>query len=102
MIELTDMIRQLRQDLYTAMADGPVGPVRFEVGPVEIEATVAVTREAGVSGKVQFWVVEANADGKYATSKTHRINITLQPRLIVPDGSQRSVLIGGDEADGER
>ncbi|MFD7608371.1 trypco2 family protein [Streptomyces mirabilis] len=102
MIELSDMIRQLRQELYAAMADGPAGPVRFELGPVEIEATVAVDREAGVGGKIGFWVVEANADGKLATSQTHRISLTLQPTLVAPDGTHRSVLITGDEADGER
>ncbi|MFD7232160.1 trypco2 family protein [Streptomyces sp. NPDC059881] len=102
MIELSDMIRQLRQELNTAMVDGPVGPIRFELGPIEIEATVAVDREAGASGKVRFWVVEAGADGKSATSQTQRINLTLQPKLVAPDGTERTVLIAGDEADGER
>ncbi|WP_045562567.1 trypco2 family protein [Streptomyces sp. FxanaA7] len=102
MIELSEMIRQLRQELNTAMADGAAGPVRFELGPVEIEASVAVDREAGAGGKVRFWVVEANAGGKFATSETHRISLTLQPKLVAPDGTQRAVLIAGDEADGER
>ncbi|UXY31139.1 trypco2 family protein [Streptomyces sp. HUAS TT20] len=102
MIELSDMIVQLRQELYAAMTNGPAGPVRFELGPVEIEASVTVGREAGVGGKVRFWVVEANADGKVATSQTHRINVTLQPRLVTPDGTQRTVLISGDDVDGER
>ncbi|MFG2232284.1 trypco2 family protein [Streptomyces sp. NPDC048723] len=102
MIELSEMIRQLRQELNTAMADSAAGPVRFELGPVEIEASVAVDREAGAGGKVRFWVVEANASGKSATSQTHRISLTLQPKLVAPDGTQRSVLIAGDEADGER
>ncbi len=102
MIELSEMIRELRQELHAAMAEGPAGPVRFELGPVEIEASVAVDREAGAGGKVRFWVVEANADGKFATSRTHRISITLQPRLVAPDGTRRTVWIAGDEADGER
>ncbi|TQJ91303.1 trypco2 family protein [Streptomyces sp. SLBN-31] len=102
MIELSDLIRELRQELYAAMADGPPGPMRFELGPVEIEASVVVDREAGAGGKVRFWVIEANADAKSAASQTHRINLTLQPRLVAPDGTHRSVLITGDEAEGER
>ncbi|MEU6257146.1 trypco2 family protein [Streptomyces sp. NPDC047043] len=102
MIELADMIRELRLELYAAMAEGPAGPIRFELGPVEIQASVAVDREAGAGGKVRFWVVEANADAKLATSQTHQINVTLHPKLVAPDGTQRSVLITGDEADGER
>ncbi|MBT2452503.1 hypothetical protein J7F03_36720 [Streptomyces sp. ISL-43] len=102
MIELSEMVQQLRQELNTAMSNGPVGPVRFELGPVEIETTVAVERTAGAGGKVHFWVVEANAEGKFATSQTHRISLTLQPKLVAPDGTQHPVLISGDEVDNER
>lgn len=47
MVELSDMIRQLRRELNAAMSDGRDEAVRFELGPVEIEATVTVDREAG-------------------------------------------------------
>lgn len=102
MIELAEMIRELQQELNTALLDGPPGVVRFELGPVEIEATVAVGRKGGAGGKVRFWVVEAGADGQLETSRTHRIGLTLHPKLVAPDGTHRSVLISGGEADGER
>ena len=54
MIELSDMIRELRQQLTSALADGADEAVRFEVGPVEVEATVAVSREAGADSKVRL------------------------------------------------
>ncbi|MEV7865539.1 trypco2 family protein [Streptomyces sp. NPDC088124] len=102
-VELSELIRELRRELNTAMADGRDDAVRFELGPVEIEATVAVERDASANGKVRFWVVEAGANGSYAHAQTQRITLTLQPKLASPDGTaDRPVLIAGDEADGER
>ncbi|MDH6214841.1 trypco2 family protein [Streptomyces pseudovenezuelae] len=102
MIELAELVRELRQELNAALADGAPGPVRFELGPVEIEATVAVGRRGGAGGKVRFWVVEAGVDGQQETSQTHRVHLTLHPKLIAPDGSQQTVRIVGDEEEGER
>ncbi|MGW1685155.1 trypco2 family protein [Streptomyces albidoflavus] len=101
MIELSELVRQLRQELYASMGDGSTTPLRFELGPVEIEATVAVDREAGASGKVRFLVVEAGGTGKQNTSQTQRIKLTLQPHLIAPDGTRGTALIAGNEVEGE-
>jgi hypothetical protein len=102
MLELTEMIRELRRELIEATADGSGQPVRFELGPVEIEATVAVSREAGGSGKVRFWVVEAGADGKYGEATTQRITLTLHPKTVSADGTTQTALIGGNTVPGER
>ncbi|MFD7434863.1 trypco2 family protein [Streptomyces sp. NPDC059861] len=102
MVELAEMIRELRHELNSALAGGGDGPVRFELGPVEIEATVAVGRTGGAGGKVRFWVVEAGGEARVESSRTHRICLTLQPKLVAPDGTHHDVLITGDEAEGER
>ncbi|MFE1880248.1 trypco2 family protein [Streptomyces diastatochromogenes] len=103
MIELSDMIRELRGQLTSAVADGDGQLVRFELGPVEVEATVAVTREAGADTKVKLWVVDAGANGKYAQAQTQRIKVTLTPKAVPADGSPvRAVLIAGGEVEGER
>ncbi|MFF1278972.1 trypco2 family protein [Streptomyces marokkonensis] len=102
MIELADVVRELRDQLDSALAGSGSGPVRFELGPVEIEATVAIERAGGVGGKVNFWVVEANTDVSVASSRTHRVTLTLQPTLVAPDGTHHHVLVSGDEVDGER
>jgi len=101
-IELAEMIRALRQELTAALTDGAPGPVRFELGAVEVEATVVVERKGGAAGKVRFCVVEAGADGASGTSRTQRIHFTLQPKLVAPDGTHYSVLVSGDEAEDER
>jgi hypothetical protein len=55
-----------------------------------------------VIGKVRFWVVEAGGDAQAESSRTHRISLTLQPKLVAPDGTRRTVLISGYETDAER
>ncbi|MFK4149419.1 trypco2 family protein [Streptomyces sp. NPDC004065] len=103
MIELSDMIRELRHQLTAALVEGAGGALLFEAGPVEVEATVAVTREAGGGGKVRLWVVDANADGKHTRAQTQRIKVTLTPKAVPPGGgAPRPAWISGDEADGER
>ena len=102
MIELSELIRDLRKELTDALTDGVGEVLRFELGPVELEATVAVDRDASAGGKVRFMVVEANAGGKIAQTQTQRIKLTLQPKLVAPDGTARTAWIAGDEADRER
>jgi hypothetical protein len=46
-VELAELIEQLRAELTEAMHAGDDADLRFEVGPVELELTVAVDREAG-------------------------------------------------------
>ncbi|MER6093613.1 trypco2 family protein [Streptomyces bluensis] len=106
MIELSEMIRELRQQLTVAMADGEGEAVRFELGPVEVEATVAVSREAGADSKVRLWIVDAGANGKYTQAQTQRVTLSLTPKTVEPreteGGGVRPVLISGGEVDGER
>ncbi|MFR9787756.1 trypco2 family protein [Streptomyces sp. MB22_4] len=102
MIELAEMISELGQELNDALTRGPSGVVRFELGPVEVEADVVVSRKGGANGKVRFWVVEAGAEGGVESSRTHRIRLTLHPKLVAPDGTHVKVLISGEEEEGER
>ncbi|MFH8369503.1 trypco2 family protein [Streptomyces sp. NPDC018031] len=101
-MELTEMIRELRAQLTAAAAQGADEALRFEVGPIEIEANVAVTREAGGGGRVRFLVVEAGADGRYARAETQRVTVTLQPTVPGPAGTRTAARISGAEAAGER
>lgn len=79
-VELAQVIGQLRQELLTAMREGEGEDLWFELGPVELELTVAVSKEAGPNAKVRFWVVELGVDGKVASQATQRITLTLDPR----------------------
>jgi hypothetical protein len=99
-VELSELISQLRAELTEAMRSGEGSDLRFEAGPVELELTVVVDKEAKPGAKVRFWVIELGADVKAASSTTQHIKLTLNPRLMgQPD---RQPLISGEEAERER
>ncbi|MCF2533982.1 trypco2 family protein [Yinghuangia soli] len=77
--DLGDAISAIRQELQRAMDEGAGKPLRFRTGPVELEFTVEVTRDAAVGAKVRVlpWSVEAK--GGIAAAQTNRIKVTLQP-----------------------
>ncbi|MCA1671096.1 MAG: hypothetical protein LC799_02435 [Actinobacteria bacterium] len=98
-VELAQVIGQLRQELSAAMREGEGEDLRFELGPVELELTIAVSKEAGPNAKVRFWVVELGADAKVASQATQRITLTLDPRRRGIAGRPE---ISGSEQAGER
>jgi hypothetical protein len=98
MIELAEVIGELRRELQAAMNDGEGEQLRFELGPVELEATVAVEKGAGGGAKVRFWVIELGGEAKASEISTHRVKLSLQPRVA---GGGR-VWIASDEEPGER
>jgi Trypsin-co-occurring domain 2 len=98
MIELGEVIGELRRELQQAMDAGEGQPLRFELGPVELEATVAVEKGGGGGAKVRFWVIELGGDAKVTQSSTQRIKVALQPRLA----SGGTAMVGGEEETGER
>lgn len=103
-IELSELVRQLRTELKAAAAEGANAgeSLQFELGPVEVEATVAAGRDDGANGKVRFWVVEAGGGATFTRSQTQRITLTLHPKAVAPDGTTRTPFISGDELHGER
>jgi hypothetical protein len=98
MIELAEVIGELRRELQQAMHAGQGQPLRFELGPVELEATVAVEKGGGGGVKVRFWVLELGGDAKASQASTQRVKLALQPRLA----SGGKVWVQGDEVPGER
>jgi hypothetical protein len=100
MIELSDVLRELRSELdraRNAAADEELG---FELGPIELEVTVGVEQTGGVGGKVRFWVLELGGDGRASRNSTQRIKLTLQPTLASQGAT--SVRVSGEEAARER
>jgi hypothetical protein len=92
-IELASVIKDLRAELQAAIDAGKDEALRFELGPIELEVTVAVERTAGGGGKVRFWVVELGADRKKDAANTQRIKLSLTPKLA---GTRRTPQIAGD------
>jgi hypothetical protein len=98
MIELSEVISELRRELQQAMETGEGQPLRFELGPIELETTVAIEKGGGGGAKVRFWVIELGGEGKANQTSAQRIKLALQPRMA----SGRTPLVAGDEVAGER
>jgi len=98
-IELSEMISELRRELNHAIEAGHDEPLRFELGPVEVEVTVGLDSKGTAGAKVRFWVVELGGDGEVARSSLQRIKLTLQPRLA---GSSGRPEVAGADQPGER
>ena len=99
MIELSEMISELRRELDQAIDAGADERLRFELGPVEVEVTVGLDSKGTAGAKVRFWVVELGGDAEVERSSLQRIKLTLQPRLA---GSQARPEISDTERSGER
>jgi hypothetical protein len=82
MLELADVVEELRVELVKAMAAGEKQGLRFEVGPVELELNVAVEREAIGKGGVRFWIIELGADARQQNSSTQTVKLTLNPKIV--------------------
>lgn len=107
MIELGEVIHQLRLELDRVRKTAEGEDLRFELGPIELEVTVALEVLGGAEVKVRFWVVEVGGDASAASTSTQRIKLTLQPS--VTDGSTpadhslgASAYVSGDQVAGER
>jgi hypothetical protein len=85
-IELADAVRAVRDGLMAAAADGDGERIRFEVGPISMEFTVEIRREAGARAGVKAWVLSADADARATRGTTHRVSFTLTPRDAVTGG----------------
>jgi hypothetical protein len=82
-VELAELIGQLRAELTEAMRAGDREELRFELGPVELELTLAVSKEVKPGAKVRFLVVEVGADASVASNSTQRIKLTLDVRTVL-------------------
>ncbi|WP_327417297.1 trypco2 family protein [Streptomyces sp. NBC_01233] len=85
MIELTSVIRDLREELGRAIAAAEGEALRFELGPIELELSVALERSGQAGAKVRFWVVESGAEAAVGTVSAQRISLALQPALAGTD-----------------
>ncbi|MFF4605364.1 trypco2 family protein [Streptomyces sp. NPDC001339] len=99
MIELASVIRDLREELKQAITAAEDEELRFELGQIELEVSVALERTGHAGAKVRFWVVESGADATVGALSTQHIKLSLQPTL---KRSDRPLLISGPAEDHEQ
>ncbi|WP_328492066.1 hypothetical protein OHS59_04420 [Streptomyces sp. NBC_00414] len=78
--ELSEAVRLVRNDLLRAATDGADQDIRFEVGPIGMEFTVELRRDARAKVGFRVWVVSADADAGASLARTHKVTLTLTPR----------------------
>jgi len=79
-IDLTNVIQQLRYDIEKTWWEGQQSAVAMEVGPVELEVSVAVEKSGDAKLGVKFYVINASTGAKGSVTDTQRIKIVLTPR----------------------
>jgi len=79
-VGLADAIRELRRELTEAMTEGQGKPIRFELGPVEMEFLLEVSKDAGGEAGVKFWVISLGGKGSMSSGSTHRVKLSLIPK----------------------
>ena len=94
MIELADMINDLRSELYRAIKGGTDEALQFELGPIELEVGVSVEQTDGVHGKVRFWVVDLGGDATDKNVLTQKLKLSLTPSLDV-NGQRTNPRVSG-------
>ena len=99
MIELASVIRDLREELEQAVVAAEGAALRFELGTIELELSVAVERTGHAGAKVRFLVVESGADTMANRTSTQLIKLALRPTLT---GSPNPPFVSGRAGRNER
>jgi hypothetical protein len=98
-IALSEFISEIRSELEDATSDGNGHDLRFELGPIEIEASVTAVKDATPGAKVRLWIVDVGVDVKLSSSAVQRVKLQLNPvRTTSPNG--KALIAGSDH--GER
>lgn len=96
---LAETIRALRTELTAAMSSGHNEALRFELGAVELNVTLAITREATGDAGVRFGVVSFGTKGQIGDQATHQLSLSLTPVTIDGNGRATSVKVNAQATD---
>lgn len=80
-IPLADMIETLRQELQTAWERGKEQDVHFEVGTVDLELKVAISRKTTGNADLAFWVIKAGGELEHGGETIHTFKLSLIPKF---------------------
>ena len=82
-IELAAAIKNLRKQLQVAIKAGEKEDLRFAVQDIEIELQCIAKKEGVGKFGVEFWVINAEAEGTIGREKVQTVKLKLKP---VPQG----------------
>jgi Trypsin-co-occurring domain 2 len=84
-IPLAEAIRALREELAQAVREGQDEEVRFQVGPVDLEFQVEISKEASGRAGIAFWLITVGGGSSRSSTTAHTVKINLQP--VDPEGN---------------
>ena len=104
-LELAEVIKALRTELYQAKQNAEGESIRFNVDTVDVEfeTTVEYVGTAEAGGKIKFYVfnVDAKGSAEYKNATTHKIKLSLKPvdetNINPANGIKGELLLSGDE-----
>uniref|UniRef100_A0AAU2VSF5 Trypsin-co-occurring domain-containing protein n=1 Tax=Streptomyces sp. NBC_00008 TaxID=2903610 RepID=A0AAU2VSF5_9ACTN len=99
MIELAHVIKDLREELERATGAAQGAALKFELGTIELEVSVALERSGNTGAKVRFWVMESGAEAAVAHTRTQRLTLSLKPTIA---GSANPTYVSGNAAADEQ
>jgi hypothetical protein len=76
---LGEMIYQLRRELEWARRVDKDHPIRLEVGTIELDVTLSVSRTTGVNGGVVLKVLSIGGKKESIEGETTRLHLLLTP-----------------------
>jgi hypothetical protein len=100
MIELNDVINQLRDELERSITTARGRVLRFELETVELEVEVGIERSGEGNGKVRFWVAEVGAQVAMSRSSTQRVKLALKP-VVYAHGTRSTAYVAGEAGTSE-
>lgn len=82
-LDLADAIGLLRDQIQESLrrTKDPDVFVLFTVGEVVVDFEVELSRTRGISGEARFGVVAVDGKRDRVSRATHRVSITMQPKL---------------------
>ncbi|MGK5534047.1 trypco2 family protein [Streptomyces sp. URMC 129] len=92
-LDLAHAVQGVRDELLRAAAQGAGSDVAFEVGPIEMEFSVELRKDARVRGGIRALVISAETEAGAGRARTHRVSVTLTPRRT---DTHRPLLIAAD------
>ena len=95
---LAETIQALRVELTAAMSSGRDEALRFELGAVELNVTLAITREAAGDAGVRFGVLSFGTKGQIGDQDTHQLSLSLTPVTVDGNGQTTSVKVNAQAA----
>ncbi|WP_223064895.1 trypco2 family protein [Streptomyces sp. IB201691-2A2] len=85
-LDLEEAVVAVRDSLLRAAMRAGTQPLRFEVGPIEMDFTVELRRETTGDFGIKAFVIGAGGKRASARTDTHHVHLVLTPQL--PDGSK--------------